>query len=46
MVSCSVYFLLVEDDSWFEYLFIAGGASVFLANLIKGTEICDYFLSN
>ncbi|XRL86132.1 sensor histidine kinase [Bacillus subtilis] len=32
MVSCSVYFLLVEDDSWFEYLFIAGGASVFLAN--------------
>lgn len=32
MVSCSVYFFLVKDDRWFEYLFIAGGAGVFLAN--------------
>ncbi|MEC1625958.1 sensor histidine kinase [Bacillus mojavensis] len=32
MVSCSVYFFLVEDDRWYEYLFIAAGAGVFLAN--------------
>lgn len=32
MVSCSVYFFLVKDDRWFEYLFIVGAAGVFLAN--------------
>lgn len=32
MVSCSVYFFLVKDDRWFEYLFIVGATGVFLAN--------------
>ncbi|MCI3986814.1 sensor histidine kinase [Bacillus vallismortis] len=39
MVSCSVYFFLVKDDRWYEYLFIAVSAAIFLSNhLLLRTE--------